>query len=278
MIALLLACATPAPDAATVVDVACDDVTNTRATVVTSMTFAPRDGNVSPGFDLDHHVTDANDEEGCFQPDLVDPSGVEGIDNAFSAFFPILEATEGAAIEGLLEEAIESGELLFLFQLEDVDDPLNDPCVNLVVYQGIGTPRLGTNGMLLSGQTYDIDPDIAPSRVEGLALVDGRIEARGFDITLPLQFFDVFFTVTIHEAAVALTLDPLGDATGYLGGGLEIQPMIELLELRTDIAIGPLAIDMLRAYADLYPDEAGTCHQLSVVLELKGTSAFLFEE
>jgi hypothetical protein len=276
MIALLLACVAP-EDAPAAEDIACDDVADTQAVVAQTITFGRQEGGVSRGFDLDGHVSDDNDAEGCYQPDLVSPDGVEGIDNAFSTFLPIILATEGAAIEGLLQEAIDSGDLLFMVQLEDVDDPVNDTCINVSVLQGLGTPRLGTDGVLLSGQTFDIDPTVAPSRVEGLALVDGKVEARGIEMAIPMQIFDVSLLLELHDAALSLTLRPDGTASGYIGGGIEIQYLIDILEGRGDIAIADLAIDLLRTYADLYPDDSGTCPQLSAVLEFEATSAFLFE-
>lgn len=280
MIALLLACVAPPvqPDIHTDT---CDTSTDTsaeRVIVVKTMTLGRRVDGVTPGFDLDGHVTDADDAEGCFQPDLVDPAGVEGIDSAFSAFVPVLEATEGAALEGLLQGAIDSGDMLLLFRLEGVDDVSNDPCVNLEAVQGMGTPRLGTDGVLLSGQTFDIDPNVPASRVEGLALVDGRVEARGVELTIPLQFFDLPLELTLSDAAVSITLAADGSATGHIGGGLDVEYIVTLLEGRDDIDIQDLAIELLRSNADLFPDETGTCHELSAVLEFGATSAFLFDE
>jgi hypothetical protein len=278
MIALLLACVAPDEGPAATPDVACDDVADTEVVVAQTITFGRQEGGVSRGFDLDNHVSDSNDEEGCYQPDLVSPDGVEGIDNAFSTFLPVILATEGAALEGLLQEAIDSGDVLFMVQLEDVDDPVNDTCINVSVFQGSGTPRLGTDGVLLSGQTFDVDPSVTPSRVEGLALVDGTVEARGVAMTIPMQIFDVSLLLELHDAALSLTLRPDGTASGYIGGGIEIQYLIDILEGRGDIAIADLAIDLLRTYADLYPDDTGTCPQLSTVLEFEATSAFVFED
>ncbi|MDP2307773.1 MAG: hypothetical protein Q8P18_17240 [Pseudomonadota bacterium] len=281
MIALLLACAAPVEPAAPDNTDACEpsaDPAREQTIVVRTMSFGRRTDGVSIGFDLDGEVSDADDEDGCYQPDLVDPAGVEGIDNAFSAFIPILESTEGAALEGLLQAAIDSGDMLLLFRLSGVDDWQNDPCVHLEAVQGIGTPRHGTDGVLLSGQTFDIDPTVTPSRIEGLALVDGRVEARGLDLTIPMQIFDLAFELTMHDAAVSFTLDADGGATGYLGGGIDVEYVVSLLVGRNDIDIKDLAISLLRSSADLYPDEAGTCPELSAVLEFGATSAFLFDE
>jgi hypothetical protein len=273
-----LACASVAPEDTAPVDVPCDDTGNTRLVVVKSMRFGRQVDGVSPGFDLDNHVSDENDAEGCFQEDLVDPAGVEGIDNAFSTFIPVLEATEGAALEGLLQDAIDSGTVLVLLELEDVDDPVNDDCVNLEVLQGLGTPRMGTDGTLLSGQTFDVDTSVPSSRADGLVLQDGTVVARGLELQLPIQIFDVSFTLNLHDVAFSITLDPLGGATGHLGGGITVQQIIDVIEPRTDIAIRELAIDMLRNYADLNPGTDGVCPDLSAVLEFEATSAFVFPD
>lgn len=274
----LLACSDPAADAPAAEPAACDDVADTQVAVVTQMRFGRRVDGVSTGFDLDGHVSDAGDSEGCYQADLVDPSGVPGIDNAFSAFLPVLEATEGAALEPLLQDAIDSGSVLVLFELEDVDDRHTDTCVNLELWNGLGTPRLGTDGVLLSGQTFDIDPSVPPSRADHVAVVDGTVVARGLDLTIPISIFELSFDLALHDVAVSLTLDPQsGAASGYLAGGIEIQQIIDILEPRDDIGIKDLAIEMLRTYADLGQDETGTCHELSVVLEFEAASAYLYD-
>ncbi len=277
MLLWALACTAP-EEVAAPVDVPCDAVDDTRVVVVRRMSFARRADGVSRGFDLDGHVSDADDPEGCFQEDLVDPNGVEGIDNVFSSFIPILEASEGAALEGLLQDAIDAGRVLVLFELEDVDDRASDSCVNLEIVGGQGTPRLGTDGVILSGQTFDRDPSVPESRADGLSMVDGTVEAHGLSLTIPIQIFEISFGLELHDVALSVTLDELGGATGYLGGGFAIEQIIEILEPRDDIDIKDLAIDMLRASADLRPDDAGVCPDLSLVLEFEATSAFLYED
>ena len=278
MLALLsaLACVAPEPPAAA--DTPCDTPTQTQVVVVSKMTFTRRVDGVSKGFDLDNHVSDTNDAEGCFQEDLVDPNGKPGIDSTFSAFLPVLEASEGAALEGLLQDAIDAGRVLVLFELEDVDDAANDTCVNLDVLGGVGTPRLGTDGTLLSGQTFDVDTSLPESRADGLALTDGVLEAQGLELTIPIQIFEISFGLALHDVAVHIELDALGNATGYLGGGFAVEQIIEILEPRDDIDIKDLAIDLLRTSADLNPDATtGACPDLSVVLEFEATSAFVYE-
>ena len=53
----------------------------TYSWVMTSMTYTRRDAdNRVWGFDLDDHVSDAGDDEGCGHADLEDPDGNGGID------------------------------------------------------------------------------------------------------------------------------------------------------------------------------------------------------
>jgi hypothetical protein len=275
LLALALACAPPEPP---VEDAACDDLADTQVFVVKHLTFARRTDGVSVGFDLDGDVSEADDAAGCYQPDLVDPDGVPGIDNAFSAFLPVLEATEGAALEGLVQSAIDSGELLLMLELQDVDDPADDTCVNLDVSQGIGTPLQGTDGEMLSGQTFDRDPATPDSRVEGVAIVDGTVVARGFEMHLPIQIFEVYLDLLLHDAALSMTVEPDGTAHGYIAGGFEVQQIVDVMQSRDDIAIADLVISMVETYADLYPDETGACPEFSAVLEFEATSAFFFTD
>ncbi len=270
----LLACTPPEPEAE---PKACDDVAHTQVIIVTGVSFARRLDGISNGFNLDGHVSDASDSEGCDQADLVSPEGVPGIDNTFSALLPALEATEGAAIESLLQQTIDSGELLIALELEDVDDVETDDCVNVNVLQAKGSPRIGTDGVILSGQTFERDPTIEPSHLAGIPIVDGRLEARGFDLRIPVQIFDAAIDLTLEDAALSLTLAPDGTATGYIAGGVSVAYVSELV-LNVNTNIEDLVISLLETYADLYPDPVtGVCPQFSAVLQVKATSGFLFD-
>ena len=83
--ALLAACG-PAADSADPSEDYCDGGGSTELALMTTMVFGRQDDGVSVGFDLDGHVSDAGDDEGCGVADLVSPDGVafyKGFDEEF---------------------------------------------------------------------------------------------------------------------------------------------------------------------------------------------------
>ncbi|MEZ4475240.1 MAG: hypothetical protein R3F60_31495 [bacterium] len=93
---------------------------------------------VAPGFDLDGLDSDGLDGTGCRHPDFEGPDGAPGIDNQLATLMPILRATEARAIDGLLQESVNGGSILFLVQLDGLDDWRDDDAVGLVLQSGAG--------------------------------------------------------------------------------------------------------------------------------------------
>jgi len=277
--ALLIGCADPAADTAAPAEDFCDGGGTVEVALMTSMLFARRsDDGVSVGFDLDDHVSDAGDGEGCGHADLVSPDGAEGIDNGFSAIIPALEATEAQAVEGLVQDAIHNGELLLMVQIEGVHDLENDPCVDVEVARGYGEPLIGTDGALLPGQTLDRHPDVPVSRVEGASIVDGALEVRGLDLSMEIQVLNALIGLDLYDVGVHLELGEDDVGWGYFGGGLLVQDVADQLLAIENIEVGDLAAQLFELSADLHPDEGGACTQLSMVVEFTTTTAFFYPE
>jgi len=128
---LLLACA-EAPDTGD--GGTCSSSADSELVVVRTIELViADDAGLSEGFNLDGAVSTSGGSSGCGIGDYVSPGGVEGIDNNFSRLVPTLETTEAKVetIEGLIQSAIDSGELLISFELGGVDSWENDECVSL---------------------------------------------------------------------------------------------------------------------------------------------------
>jgi hypothetical protein len=266
------------PDDSAVDAALCDGDGPSEVVLATSLTFARREGEVAEGFDLDGRVSDDRDEEGCNQTDLTSPDGVPGIDNAFSALMPALELTEARVIEDLIAQFVNNGELLIAVELEDVDDRVNDPCVALNVVHVLPPVSLGTDGQIVRGQTFDPDLSVPITRAEGLALVDGVVEARNLEIVLPINIFDFDVTLVMRNAAVRLRLDPDGNGgSGEMAGGVDVETLTTVVgTVASDIR--DLAIDLIEGVADLSPRGDGTCAEMSTVMDFEGTNAFFYED
>ena len=259
------------------VDVPCDDPESTRVYVATTLYFARQEPvGVSEGFNLDGRVSTEEDEGGCFRPDFTSPTGVQGIDNAFGALLPALETIGGDAIEGLANEAIKSGELLLLFELEDFDSREADSCVHVDVARGRGTPLLGSDGLLEQGQSLDLDQDAPSSRVENVVIASAELLMTPFSLQLPLDVFDRHIDLTLYDGTAWIQLDEEGRAQAIVGGSLSVE---EIRSIAADV--GENLTETLDAVvvhnADLDPDADGICQGISVTLKMDLTSVHLYQ-
>lgn len=248
--------------------------------VMTSMTYTRRDDdNRVWGFDLDDHQSDVGDDEGCGHADLLDPDGVPGIDNAFSGIVPALEATEAKAVEGLIQNSINSGELLILFTLDGVDDLQNDDCVSVSALRAEGAPLIGTDGMILDSQSFAHSSLPPQSTVFNAQIEDGRLEARGLEMVLPINILDVELQFNIAAAALRLDIaEDGGTMAGFFGGGVPLEDILVLTKEEDIGDITALVETLVTSMADLNPDAEGSCQELSIAFHLEGRTAFFYGE
>ncbi len=268
----LLACEAPDAVAPAVSD------PRTYTFVMSTLAFGRRDEQGAAwGFDLDHHVSEAGDDEGCGHADLVDPDGLAGVDSAFSGIVPALEASEAGAVAGLIQDSVENGQLLLLVELSGVDDPVNDDCVDVRMVRGAGTPLVGTDGTLLDGQTFAAAPGAQPTQVDCVPLVEGSVRAGPFPLDLQLQVLDVAVTFGLAEAYVRLDLAADGrTAWGYFGGAVPTSNILVIVDEGDLADIAPLVRGLVSAAADMEPNDAGTCDALSIVFEFGGIEGFVY--
>jgi hypothetical protein len=270
MIWLLLACAEPEP----VVDT-CDNPGDTTVYVMDRLLLAREVDGVVAGFNLD-----GQDFDSCGLGDYVDAEGTPGIDNAFTRLIPALETTEAAQVEDVVFEAINNGSLLLTAELEASDDLWDDGCVNLVVGQAEGEPRVGTHGSLLAGQTFDRHATAPSARADGVVVQDGRVLGTGMDLALPIEILGTPLEFTMIGGALQLDMDPETDtATGVMGGSINVD---DLLDLVSDNGIADEVAEVLTGLldvaADMDPDGDGECRHLSVAFEFTAVNAYFYEE
>jgi hypothetical protein len=267
------------PDVAA--DPSCDDQGEELVLLTRTMTFGREVEGVSPGFDLDGRVSAEGDATGCGIADLVGPDGAPGIDNALASVIPVLELTEAGVLEPLIQDSINNGALLLMASLAELDDPNDDACVDVSVFKGAGAPMLGNDGVILPNQTIRVDPSsLLGNEASDVQLADGALIAGPMPrVALPLQVLDLNDTLEVFNARLGLTAQEDGTWRGYLSGGLEVEMLIETASLQNvDPAVVELVGPVLRRLADLAPDEAGVCQQLSAVFEVEMVPAFVWEE
>lgn len=238
------------------------------------LSFARADdaGLVSEGFDLDG--VDAQ----CGVADFTDPEGATSVDNALAKLLPVLEQTEAAVIEPLIQDSVNGGAMLLMFDLTDLDALADDACVEVDVFKGLGIPMVGYDGWILPYQTFEVNPDTPVTAAPTAALIDGRLEVGPIEtVDLKITVLDLQATVRLHD--VRLRLEPLPDGTwtGLIAGGVLVEDIVEVATLQNvDDAVFELIGPVLDLLADLAPDETGTCTQISMTLQLEAVPAFVF--
>lgn len=273
----LLACAVDDPAPAE--DPRACDAGPEQIGVVTSVLFArPDEQGHIVGFDLDDDATGFGGTGGCGVTDDVSPNGVQGIDSAFARLLPALALTEAQAVEEIMQELINNGSVLIMWDLHGVDDLTSDTCATVDLLRGQDAPTIGGRGFINPGQTFDVLAGFTPIDAGEVSIEDGTFQASGFDFDLPFSFLGTYVDFVLHDAKIQVTLQPDGTFTGLLGGGVVLADVFRVAsENNVDPSILTLLQDLVGPIADLAPDESGKCTQISVTLAFNGVPAFLYE-
>lgn len=235
---------------------------------------------VSEGFDQDGTTSTEDGVSGCGIADYVSPDGVSGIDNAFSRIVPTLNATEAriSTIEGLVQDSINSGELLIAIEIGGIQDWESDECVAVQVGQAEGDAMLGTDGLLLDGQTFDRELDSPTAQAESGKVVDGALFASSLSLDLPVQILDVALSLPIRDGFLSISPSSDNAFSGVLGGAIPVAFVSEVGNGDgVNDAVGQLLDAVLSVNADL-PDETGAdCAAMSMTLGFEAVGAYYYE-
>ena len=247
--------------------------------VASTLLISRAEDNVSSGFDLDGLSSEEDGETGCGIGDYTSELGEPGVDNAIARLVPILEQTEAIAAEDLIHQAINSGELLILFEMNGLDElSSTDQSVDLSVLRGAGSPIVGTDGTLVSGQTFDIDPTVDATGQADVTLEDGILTAEDMTLTIPLEIFDAKLTAILENASVRIFWNEDGSFHGYMGGALDYWAIVNMaIDSNVDQALAESLPLLFGANADLDPNGTGTCTHISFTFTFTGVSAFVFD-
>lgn len=252
----------------------------TLLTAVNTLGFTrPTSPGIAPGFNLDERVSDTRDNASCRKPDFTSPEGEPGIDNQLATLVPLFELVGIGAVEGLVQNSIEEGGLLIMLQTDDINDRQNDDTVSLHLRFGQGTPLLGTDGLLLSGQTFHEQPAMASVEIEHARIEDGVLQGGPFDAELPIVVFGVEYRLPLHNAFLRATLTYDGGLEdGILGGAVSMEDIITIATRANEADGSILAAvrGVLNGRGDLEPDEGGVCRSISGAFDFAAVSAYLY--
>lgn len=259
-----------------------EEESHRRLTVIDVINFTREDPvGVAPGFDLDDKVSVSGEADSCGHGDFTSPDGESGIDNQLALITPLFDTVGIGAVEGFVQAAVEEGGLLIMWEVSDVDDLENDPDVTVTLRFGKGDPLLGTDGVLLSGQTFHVDAESPDMVVPSARIEDGVLTTDSFDAGLPIVVFEVLYVLDMKDARMSaeFTYDG-GLANGVLGGRVSIENLMEIAE-RAELESGGIieAVTLvLSGMGDMNPDENGECQDLSAALTFSAVSAFLYTD
>ncbi|MCO4746751.1 MAG: hypothetical protein KC912_18290 [Proteobacteria bacterium] len=257
---------------------ACSSPGETQWGAVSFLTLGREVDGISLGYDLDGLDSEEDGSDGCGIGDYESPDGATGVDNALARVMPALDATEASALEPLINQNINLGEVLMIFGLSGVDDPLNDDEVSVTFVRGFGAPIVGSDGLLVSGQTFERDTDTEPVTVDSASLVDGVLEASGVAVEFPIEIFDASPVLDIENVSLHFEYDERGDFKGYLGGALNYQRILDgVADANVDAALLSTLPVLFENNADLDSEEDGRCSRMSATIEVDGVNAHLFE-
>lgn len=242
--------------------------------IVQSLFFGRIDGATSPGFNLD-----AIQGMQCGARDYVSPEGERGIDNQFGGLLPIVEAQAvgGMPLDYLVQDSIASGQILLAFELGGVDAWTDDGCVSTRLRRLSGTPLLGTDNLLLSGQTLYPEPTAVINDLGEAAIREGSLEPAPADIVLPISILDARFILNVRDAHIRLTSVDEDHVEGVISGGIDVEEILAVvatLNIPSDLMATAEAL--VRGNADLVP-MGRDCAQLSAVLEFRAVRGFIGE-
>jgi len=236
---------------------------------------------VAPGYNLDGLVSEEGDKASCGHEDYTSPDGLEGVDNQLAKLVPLFELVGLGAAADLVQSTIEAGGILLMLQVDGIDDLKNDDEVTVTIRAGEGVPLLGTDGLVLSGQTFSLHPESPDSKSENGKIVDGVLHAGPFVARLPFLVFGVSYDITLFNAQITARWSDTGDLIdGMVGGGVPVADLMLLGEKAAadDASVLAALKVLLEGNGDLDPDEDGNCRQISAALSFASVSAFLFPE
>ncbi len=256
-----------------------DDELRAPVLVMTTMKLVREEPlGVAAGFDVDGLVSDGDDPAGCYWPDLTSPDGQSGVDNQFATLVPALEVAGGGVIEDFIQTAINDGSVLLMLLLDDVDSTVDDDHVLITMTNAIGKPLVGSAGLLLPSQTFQLDPEAQVATSSG-SIVDGRVLAGPFDSFLPIVVFGVHYVLDIRDGWMQFDIAEDGSLiNGLFGGGITVDSAVALVEKSGDKDVIGLFGPLLPNAADLVPGADGVCTQISVAVQITGVPAFLYDD
>ena len=223
------------------------------------------------GFDLDGRASEAGDPETCGHADTTGTeTGVPAVDNQLGLFASEIEGALGR--DGVVGDAIHSGDWLTLIELRHVDSEVEDDCVDVIVCDAVlAEPELRFEGVSLAPDTLVIGVPGTSRRFEHGGLARGFVEASGGRMPMAWRLEEGLVRFDLADArlrgAVVFMDDGVGGSGWYAGGSVAVSVVQDALR---GASAPSGSIGLMAELADLERDDSGTCRAVSGVLRFSG--------
>ena len=229
---------------------------------------------VAWGFDLDGVTSPENAADSCGHGDLESPSGDVGVDNNFARVWAFAEALIGEQVKALLQEAINEGRFLFMLELSNVDNLVDDDAVTVTLFRGVLDPMVSSAGFLLPSQTYRVDEEFPASLVEAVPIEGGVLRAGPLEFSVPIEIFDADFNLKFRNGQLEVVFHEDGTVTGVMGGAINVSEALSEVYNTGAKAEAELVTPLFESYADMDLVD-GVCESMSAAIQFRATTAFL---
>ncbi|NOY93164.1 MAG: hypothetical protein GXP55_18420 [Deltaproteobacteria bacterium] len=229
---------------------------------------------ITPGLDLDGQVSDGSDAASCHMLDFVSADGTPGIDNQFATILPVVEAIPSVDLAADFRDAIASGEILLLIEVETRSG--GEVALSFFTGRvpGGGAPLLDGDDLLAANQIFDLTPlslGTTGDRVASTSFacaVLATVLAGAVDLPLPWPASDAPTPTpepaTIRGASLRFDASADGLTHGLIAGRLGLQDLARAI---TGMPSGSFIDDPTSSgVGDLDPDAFGVCQSISVAL------------
>ncbi len=234
------------------------------------------DPTMAFGFDLDMMIDGAVGLPCTAAPDFTSAvTGDPGVDNQLSTVLPTLGMMLANGVNGAIQEQIQGGTLLLMFEVGDINSFTNDSSVTVHILLGMvpaGATIMTSGTGLVADQTFTTMMDIAT--VTG-SITAGRLSAM--TTTLPLSFAVMGSNITLTLRNVVIG-GRISDGGGFAGG--EFGAIVAVTDVVTLAAMFIAGVDLATVEAlampDIMPDATGDhCASISAGLGFETVSATL---
>ena len=240
-------------------------------------------GRYSYGRNLDGNVDGAATANTCKHGNFSTPDGAPGIDNQL---YRLMGCVYGYRDKGYLEhhanrERQDESKGIILIDVAGVDDPRNDPAVEVTFYLSATNLHFDTRGRIVPFSSYEAIRGRYGQTVKG-RIVDGVIDTTPGDMTLPIYGNDAATDMVFRDFSIEIKMSDDGTrADGMWVGYHPVESFWDhIVKVQHNVPVGqyncPSMYVAAHELADGYPDPAtGKCTALSSAFHFKAVAGFV---